>query len=121
MKLRRLSRIFLILPCWLLFGAYYSGIVTVTTSGTPVQLSAASPAPPTSCISLTIAAKTSNVGTIYIGGSNVSASNKIGVYINSSFPAAYFGPSSTTALYSPQSIWLDTTNSGDGVTYTCYK
>lgn len=109
-----------ILPL-LLCAAYYSGIQTVTTSGTAVQLSSASPVPPTSCIALTIAAKTSNTGTIYIGGTNVSAANKIGVYINSSFPSAYFAPSSTTALYSPQSIWLDATISGDGVSYTCYR
>jgi hypothetical protein len=118
--------IFVSLICaWLLMGGYYSGNGTVTTAGTAVQLSvASSPIPPTSCITLTIQAKSSNSGTLYIGGSNVSAANKIGAALTNGVtpPAsAYFGPSSTTALYSPQTIWLDTTNSGDGYTYTCYK
>lgn len=119
--MKQFARLLFLLPCWLLLAGYTSGTLTVVTSGTAVQLSTASPVPPASCISLTIAAKTSNTGTIYIGGSNVSAANKIGVYINSSFPAAYYGPSSTTALYDPQSIYIDATVSGDGVSYTCYK
>lgn len=107
-----------------LWGAYYTGIQTVTTSGTRVQLTAASPTPPASCISLTVQAKSSNTGTIYVGGSNVSASSKIGVaLVNGATPAAaaYFSPSSTTALYSTGAVWLDATVSGDGVSYACYK
>ena len=121
-RLRGLASIALLFALSLfLYGGNYSGILTVTTTGTAVKLSTATPTPPVSCISLTITAKTTNAGTIYIGGSNVSAANKIGAFINSSFPSAYFAPSSTTALYSPSTIWIDATNSADGVSYECYR
>lgn len=123
MKLNKLP-VMMVLSAWLLWGAYYTGIQTVTTAGTRVQLTAASPTPPAACISLTVQAKSSNTGTIYVGGSNVNASTKIGVaLVNGATPAAaaYFSPSSTTALYSTAAIWLDATVSGDGVSYACYK
>lgn len=110
--------------CMLLWGGYYTGIQTITTSGTRVHLSAASPIPPTSCILLTVQAKPGNTGTIYVGGPNVSASSGIGMaLVNGSVPAASvsFGASSTTALFSPSALWLDATVSGDGVSYGCYK
>jgi hypothetical protein len=104
----------------LLFGGYTSGTKVVTTAGTRVQLSTAT----TTCISLTIQVLSTNAGTIWIGGNNVSASGTIGLALSPSVtpPAsAAFGPSSTTALYSLSEIWLDATNSGDGVTYACYR
>lgn len=124
MNLRNPRILFLLAACNLLWGAYYSGTKTVAASGTRVQLSTATPVPPSSCISLTIQALSTNAGTIYIGGSNVSAASKIGAQLtNGTTPpaSAYFGPSSTTALYSPEAIWLDAGSSGDGVTYLCYK
>jgi len=122
MKLRRLLGVITLLSCSLmLYGTNYTGSLTVTTSGTARPLSAASPAPPTNCISLTVTAKIGNVGTIYVGGSNVSAASKIGAYINSSFPSAYFAPAASNPLYSPSQIYIDATDSGDGVSYACYK
>lgn len=118
--MKRALRLLLLLPL-LCFGGYYSGILTVTTSGTAVQLSAASPVPPTSCITLSVTWVSGNVGQIYIGGSNVSAANKIGAWLDTNRINAYFGPSSTNALYAPQTIWVDAVNSGDKVSYTCYK
>ncbi len=114
----------LVLMADLLWGGYYSGTKVVLTSGTPVQLSAATPVPPASCTSLTIQAFAANAGTIYVGGSNVSAANKIGVALsNGSTPpaSAYFSPSSSNNLYAPSAIWLDASSSGDGVTYLCYR
>lgn len=115
---------FLILVAWSLSGAYYTGTATIVTSGTPVQLSTATPTPPGSCISLTVQVLSTNSGTVYIGGSNVSAANKIGIALNSGQtpPAsAAFLPSSTTALYSPQALYADSTTSGDKVNVACYK
>lgn len=120
MKLRLLAFLGALLLCSFTWGSINNtGSVTITTAGTAVQLSAAgSPAPPTTCQSLTITAFVTNVGTIYIGGSNVSASNHIGAYINSSFPSAYFAPGVT---YTPTGIWFDATNSGDKVSYACLR
>lgn len=122
--MKRATAILILMLPLLLFGGYYSSVGTVTTSGTPVQASSATPTLPTSCISLTIQLHTDTVGTVYVGGANVSASTKIGAALSPGLtpPAsAYFGPSSTTALYTPQSLWVDSTNSGDKFTVLCYK
>ena len=104
----------------LLFAGYTDGTKTVSTAGTRVQLTSS----PTSCISLTIQVLSTNAGTIWIGGSDVSASGKVGLALTNGVtpPAsAYFAPSSTTAIYVTSAIWLDATNSGDGVTFACYR
>ena len=120
MKLKLRIPMILVFIVGLLFGGYTSGTKAVTTAGTRVQLSTAT----TACITLTVQALGTNAGTIWIGGSNVSASGAIGLALSPMVtpPAsAAFGPSSTTALYSLAAIWLDATNSGDGVTYACYR
>lgn len=122
--MKRILKLVFMFPCWLLLAGYYTGSETITTSGTPVKLSAASPVPPSVCVSLTVQAQSSNTGTVYIGGSNVSAANKIGLALTpSSTPpsSAYFAPSGTLALYAPETVYVDSTASGDKVNYTCYK
>lgn len=126
MKLRpRIIALILTLTLTLLLhGGYYSSVATITTSGTAVALSSATPTLPTSCISLTVQTVSTNVGTVYLGGSNVSAANKIGLALSPSLTppsSAYWGPSSTNALYSPGAIYVDSTSSGDKVNITCYK
>lgn len=124
MLLKRLLPFCVALPCWMLMAGYYSGGETVTTSGTAVILSNASPVPPAGCIALTIQVDKDNVGTIWIGGSNVSAANEIGIALSPGMtpPAsAYFAPSSTNALYVPATIYIDSTTSGDKVKYTCAR
>ncbi len=117
----RLRFVLALAACLMLQAGNYSGIGTVTTSGTPIAISTFSPAPPNSCISLTLTWVTTNSGTIYIGGTNVSAANKIGAYINSSFPSAYFAPAAGNAYVSPASIYVDAATSGDKVSYSCYR
>lgn len=114
------TTLLILLTTALLFGGYTSGTKAVATAGTRVQLSTVA----TACISLTVQVLSTNVGTIWIGGNNVSASGTIGLALSPSVtpPAsAAFGPSSTTALYVLSAIWLDATTSGDGVTYACYR
>ncbi len=117
--LRPLLALGLLLALPLLAG-YSSGTTTVVTAGTRVRLSAGN----TVCVSLTIQALSTNAGTIWIGGDNVSAANGIGLALsNGATPpaSAAFLPSSTTALYAESAVWLDATNSGDKVSYACYK
>lgn len=116
----RLARILCLLLPALLMAGYSNGTKAVTTAGTRVQLST----DVTSCVSLTVQVLSTNAGTIWIGGTTVSASGKVGLALtNGATPpaSAYFSPSATTALYALSAIWLDATNSGDGVTWACYK
>ena len=125
MKLKRIVGMGVLLwSCMLLLGGYTTSSLTITTSGTPVRLSSATPVPPTSCISLTVQVLSTNSGVVFLGGSNVSAANKIGLSMTNGLtpPASvYFSPSSTTALYSPENYWLDSTVSGDKVVVACSK
>jgi hypothetical protein len=124
MKLHPFSTLILAVIAWtgvsLLYGSYYTGKIASITSGTPVQLTSASPVPPSNCVSITVQALTSNAGTIYVGASNVSASSKIGMALAASV-AAYFAPAGNASQQIPESIWVDTTNTGDGVSYSCVK
>jgi len=49
-------------------------LVTITTSGTPVVLGASTE----KYFEMTVCAATSNTGIVYVGGSAVSAANKVG-------------------------------------------
>lgn len=120
MKLRQRIAGLLLTGCCLLMGAYSNGTQTVAAAGTRIQLSITA----TSCVSLTVQVLSTNAGVIWIGGSTVSASGKVGLALTNGVtpPAsAYFSPSATTALYVTSAVWLDATNSGDGVTWACYK
>lgn len=117
--MKRFLMFTLLLPLLLLAG-YTDGTKTVATAGTRVQLATS----PVSCISLTIQVLSTNAGTIWIGGNDVSASGGVGLALTQGVtpPAsAYFSPAASNALYSTSSIWLDATNSGDGVTFACYR
>jgi len=91
----------------------------VTTAGTAVRLSA------TSLIvrSLVIQAPSTNVGTIYIGGSDVLAATKNGVALTSTNSLALLpiGELKTINSYDLTNIWIDSTTSGEGVSVTYFK
>lgn len=99
--------------------AYTGGSRTVTTAGTPVQLSTT--AQPVTI--LTIQAKSTNTGTIWIAGPTVSAANKIGIALGPPATAGQpgmsiaFNPNGNAAPFNLTEFWLDATVSGDGVTY----
>ncbi len=116
----RLKFVLAALSCLALQAGNYGGTVTITTSGTAVALSTGSPVPPSSCITITVAALSTNSGTVFIGASNVSAANKIGLIVTSTSPA-YYAPAASNALYVPSTIYVDSTSSGDKVTYTCLR
>jgi len=112
----------LLLLIALSLSAYTGGNATVTTAGTPVQLSTST----TKATVLTITAKSTNTGTIWIGGSTVSAANKIGIPLGPP-PAAgqpggsiTFNPAGNAAFYTLSEFYLDATVSGEGVSYA-YK
>jgi len=121
MTFRRVLRMALLAPACLLVGSYYSSTLTVTTSGTARPLSAATPTLPENCVSVNVTWVSTNSGTIYIGGSNVSAANKIGTYINSSFPAAYFSPAAANPMLALATIYVDAATSGDKVSVQCVR
>lgn len=99
--------------------SYTGGATTVTTAGTPVQLSTS----PQKATILTIQAKSTNTGTIWVGGTTVSASGKIGVALGPPTTAGQpgasvaFNPQGNAAVYTLSEFWLDATVSGEGVTY----
>ena len=80
-----------------------TGQVTVSTPGTRVALGEA-----TDIISIVVKAKSTNVGNIYIGGSDVTSSNG---FILEPGDAISFD---ITGL---ASIYIDADNAGDGVSY----
>ena len=75
---------------------------TVTTAGSAVQLSTAT------ILSITIKALAGNTGFIYVGGSGVSSSN--GFELDA-------GDSVTLAIDEADEIWLDSSVSGEGVSF----
>jgi len=80
-------------------GGLISASATVATAGIRVQL-------PTNAIrTITVKAKTTNTGIIYIGGSNVDASN--------GFPLAAGDPTGLD-LANSDLVWLDSSVSGEG-------
>ncbi len=115
-NIKRLARLMLVaLPLL----AYTGGSTTVTTSGVPVQLSTT----PQKVTILTIQAKSTNTGTIWVGGSNVSAANGIGIALGPSGVAGQpgasvgYGPQGNAPAYTLSEFFLDATVSGEGVTY----
>ena len=77
--------------------------VTSSTPGTPVLVSALAG-------QMDITALSNNVGTVYIGASNVNAAAKRGRPLNA-------GGFYSMAAASASSIYIDVTNSGDGISY----
>lgn len=120
--MKRLVLLFTLLTLPLFCGG--QGATTVTTAGTPVQL--LSTAPPTKATGCTITAKSTNTGTIWLGfTSGVSAANKLGTPLGPPVTAGQPGATYTcdpwgAAAFSLGSIWLDTTNSGDGASYSWF-
>lgn len=80
-----------------------NGFVDLVTPGTAVALGAA-----TTIVRVTVQAKSGNVGTIYIGGSNVD---------NTNGPELLPGKAATIEIDDLSSVFIDGTDGGDGVVY----
>ena len=85
------------------------GAKNVTTAGTAVALAAATP-----CTSVLIQAKRSNGGRIYVGGSTIANDDTGGVFLETGDVMSI----DTTDL---SNIYLNSTVSGEGVTYIYSK
>lgn len=85
-----------------------NGRKTVASAGTAEALAAS-----TSCKSVTVTAETDNTGVISVGGSGVIATlaTRTGTPLNA-------GDSFTLEIDNLSKVYIDTTVSGDGVTYT---
>lgn len=117
--MKRLLKFVILLPCWLLTAGYYTSSLTIVSSGTPIALSSAVPPLPANCLSIGVYWVSTDAGTVYVGGSNVNAANKLGVPINSSFPGAYFSPT-TNPTNIPAGIFVDGTTN-DKVVVSCTR
>jgi len=83
-----------------------SGKKTITTAGVKETLVSSS----TPCKEVLIMALPSNTGEIWVGDSNVSATNKVGIVL-------YKNDAVSIQIDNLQKIYLDATVSGDGVSY----
>jgi len=83
-----------------------SGKKIITTAGTKETLVSSS----TPCKEVLIMALPSNTGEIWVGDSNVSATNKIGIVL-------YKNDAVLIPIDNLQKIYLDATVSGDGVSF----
>lgn len=90
-------------------GSVIDGRQVVTTAGTRVQLSTTQ----TAVLEVTVTAETDNTGLIVVGGSTVVATlaSRRGTPLNA-------GDSLTLAVNDLTDVYLDSTVSTDGVTYT---
>jgi hypothetical protein len=86
------------------------GTVTISTSGTPVKLTASS----TSMKRVDVVAGVNNSGTVYVGGSNTLASSKTGLPITSLGSAPIY-------VNDLSSVYADSTSSGDTVSFVYYN
>lgn len=89
----------------------YTGQKTVTTSGTPVQLDAATI--PAGAV-LMIQAKSNNTGTITIGNSSANALNT-----GTAHTKLLQGQAKGFQVENANAIWIDSTTSSDGVEIFC--
>lgn len=90
-------------------GSVIDGRQVVATAGTRVQLSTTQ----TSVLEVTVTAETDNTGFVVVGGSTVVAS----LSTRRGTPLAA-GDSYTLAVNDLTDVYLDSTVSGDGVTYS---
>lgn len=86
-----------------------SGVVTVATAGVPVQLKNTA----TPCKRIDIVALYGNSGTVYVADLNVLASTKQGMPLTQ-------GSSYTAYVYDLSLVYVDSTSSGDKVSYVYY-
>ncbi len=94
------------------FASISDGRKTVTSAGTAEAISASSDV----CQELTIVAETDNTGVMAVGGSTVvaSLSTRRGVPLSS-------GDAVTLKLSDIKNVYVDSTVSGDGVTWLCLE
>ncbi len=92
------------------------GKVTVTSGGTPVQITATK----TACQAISIQALSTNTGKIYVGLSNINKTTSVGVLGVLAVPTANLIPSFNA--YQPQvaglnadAFWIDADVNGEGV------
>lgn len=86
-----------------------SGLKTITTSGTAVQLIIAS----TVCKRVDVVALYGNAGTVYVGDVNVLASTKQGMPLTQ-------GSSYTAYINDVSAVYVDSTSSADKVSFVYY-
>jgi hypothetical protein len=87
-----------------------SGVQTVVTSGTPVQLLSST----TSCKRIDIVAQSGNSGIVYVGGSNTLASTQTGI------PLAPLG-SYTFYVTDVSIVYVDSTANGDKISFEYFN
>jgi hypothetical protein len=78
------------------------GRASVTTPGTEVQLASQT------CSSITVKARATNVNTVYVGGSAVTAAN--GFELSPGEPISM-------DVSNANAVWIDAATGGDGITY----
>ena len=81
-----------------------SAQATVTTAGTEVQLAT------NSCLSITIKAKSTNTGLIFVGFDN-TVSSTTGFILSAGEPVSY-------AISNTNKIWIDSSVNAEGISYT---
>lgn len=97
--------------------AIYSGTQTVTSTGTPIQLTTSQK----SAVLVSIQSNRTNTGQIWVGGSNVSASSGIGVSLNAG-DVYWFGSLNTgSKQYDLNTIWLDASANGQKVSFNYWQ
>jgi hypothetical protein len=89
-----------------------NGLKNVTTGGTAVQLAASS----TLATWVTVQAKSTNTGTICVGGSTVLASTRSGTCLTAGQAAPMYAVQAVP--YDLSLIWIDATVNGEGVAFT---
>lgn len=77
---------------------------TVTTAGTEVQLGT------NTCLSVTVKAKSTNTGLIFVGGDN-TVSSTTGFILSAGEAISY-------AVSNTNKVWVDSSVNGEGVSYT---
>ena len=101
----------LLLCSVVLIASLLDGSKTVTTAGTRVQLSSTQ----VLAVNVSIQAKAANTGVIYVGGATISSSR--GVALAAGDTLALLPMARQNEYYDLQSIWLDASVNGEGVTY----
>ena len=98
------------LPVDQIYSGISNGRKVVTTAGTAVTLASS-----TTCRKVDITAETDNTGVIVVGGSTVVAAlaTRQGTPLNA-------GDTLSVFITNLSSVYLDSTVSGDGVTFTYY-
>ncbi len=91
-------------------GVVHNGSKTVTTSGTPVPLSATK----VMCNWILMHPLAANTGIIYIGGSTVTSTSGVAMGVGNS---DVLWPSAGSNMYDLSTIYIDASVSGEGIQF----